>query len=67
MAPNENTPTKGLIVKFQVDNNGLGTYEVKLHWETKAKIKKIAFYGALSAVSFVSTLYVINKNEDASD
>jgi hypothetical protein len=29
--------------------NGLGTYNVSLHWETKDKIKKILGYGLLMA------------------
>jgi len=47
-------------MKFDVTHNGLGTYDVRLNWETKDKIKKIAYYGTLTAVSVASTWYYVN-------
>jgi hypothetical protein len=46
--------------------NGLGTYNVSLHWETKDKIKKILGYGLLMAAGATAAWHY-TKTTDQTD
>jgi hypothetical protein len=58
---------KDPVMKFNVMNNGLGTYEVKLHWETKEKIQKVFGYTLLAATGAAAGWYYINKTNDETE
>lgn len=46
-------------MKFNVTKNGLGTYDVRLHWESKERIRKITSYALFGAtVGVVTWRYV---------
>lgn len=54
-------------MKFIVKKEYGAEVEVKLHYETKDKIKKIFFYGVVVPAVFVSARYLQtenNKNEN---
>ena len=60
MAYNE-TPIKETIMKFVVNHDVFNTVEVKLHWETKDKIKKVVAGLSAAVIVGVVCYKVYNK------
>jgi hypothetical protein len=55
-------------MKFTVMKDGLDTYDVRLHYTSTDKIKKILGWGVFVASSAViAHQYLTNKNEDETD
>lgn len=49
-------------MKFIVNHGAFNTVEVKLHWETKRKIKNVVVgLGAITAVAGITYIYLYNK------
>jgi hypothetical protein len=48
-------------MKFVVKKEFGGTYDVKLHWETRDKLKKVAYYSGLVALASGVYVYVKSK------
>lgn len=52
-------------MKFVVNHPYHNEVEVKLHWETKSKIKKVLVYGVIIAATSAVVLKVFENREEA--
>ena len=56
-------PTKGFAMKFVVKHDAFNEVEVKLHWETKDKIKKVVLATAGVAVAAAVVTFYVRKTD----
>lgn len=53
-------------MKFVVQKDMFGEYDVKLHWESKDKLKRIAYWGLLVPASAAASVWTVKQIMDDS-